>query len=140
MEDIVNAAMPFLIGLVLIGVGGFFVWREKRLKTLCTSQVSGVVADEGHSVKYRKGRRKEGYQPTFSYSVEGVEYTKKTAMSYSTCKVFTGQKVTVFYDPSKPQRYYVLELGSIIGNPVVWVPVALGVISMLVGFATRFFL
>jgi len=139
MEDMLNVAMPFLIGLFLIGLGGFFLWNERRMKQICTSQVSGVVADEGHYVRYKNGKRKEGYKPTFSYSVEGVEYTKQKDSYSSTRKVSTGQSVTVFYDPAKPNRFYVLELGSVKGSIIVWIPCALGVLFILVGFIIRHF-
>ena len=139
MEDMINAAMPFLIGLFLIGIGGFFLWHERRLRTLCTSQSSGLVVDEGYSVKYKNGHKKVGYKPTFSYSADGVEYVKQKDSYSSTRKVSTGQSVTVFYDPANPNRFYILELGSIKGSPIVWVPCALGVLFMLAGSVLRFF-
>ena len=139
MEDMINAAMPFLIGLFLIGISGFFLWNERRLRTLCTSQSSGTVVDEGYSVKYKNGHKKVGYKPTFSYSADGVEYVRQVTVSSSARKVSTGQNVTVFYDPMKPQRFYVLELGSIKGSPIVWVPCALGVLFILAGSVLRFF-
>ena len=133
MEARVDVMMPFLVGFLCIGVGVFFWWSDKRLEKLCTSQVVGVVVDEGHSIQYRNGKRKEGYRPTVAYSVEGVEYTKKANTGHSVQRVSTGQSVTVFYDPSKPQRYYILEARGV--EPlIVWLPVALGVVFILVGF------
>ena len=138
MEDIVNAAMPFVIGLFLIGLGGFFLWNEKRMKQICTAQTTGVIVDEGHRVSYRNGKRKEGYSPTVAYSVEGVEYTQKKNSGRSTRMVSKGQSVTVFYDPTKPKRFYILELGSVKGSPIVWVPCALGVLFIFVGVFVSF--
>ena len=136
MKDMLNAAMPFLLGVVLIGGGASFWLYEQRLRRICTVQTEGVVVDAGHSVRYKNGKRKEGYQPTFSYSVDGVEHTKRTSTVHRSRTFSEGQSVTVFYDPAKPQRYYVLEEGRIIA--LVVVPIILGVIVTGIGVLTRF--
>ena len=75
---LVNFILFIMVGLVLVGIGGFFWWHDKNLRQECTAQTAGVVIDEGHSIKNKNGRRADKYRPTFAYSVEGVEYTKQT--------------------------------------------------------------
>ena len=66
----------FWVGLLFVGIGDFFWWSDKTLKQECTAQTAGVVIDEGHYEESEDGRRESRYRPTFTYSVEGVEYTK----------------------------------------------------------------
>ena len=126
----------FLLGLLLM-VAAVLCWRHgTSLKRLCTEQTPGVVVDEGRS--RRLGQKNEIYLPKYSYSVLGVEYTKQTG-SYNVLKVSKGQSVTVFYDPSDPQRAYVLELGA--GNVgMVWALSIAGVVCILLGLLARFVL
>ena len=129
-DKLVNFILFIMVGLVLVGIGGFFWWHDKNLRQECTAQTAGVVIDEGHSIKNKNGRRADKYRPTFAYSVEGVEYTKQTNTEHGARRFSEGQSVTVFYDPSKPQRYYILEEGG--PGSLVWIPVILGVLFLLV--------
>ena len=70
--------MPFLVGSVGVGIGAFFWWRTQKLRKECTAQTAGVVIDKDHYKKRNNGKREDRYRPTFTYSVEGVEYTKQT--------------------------------------------------------------
>ena len=99
----------FLFGLLFGGLGMFLWWNDKKKRKECTAEVAGVVKDVGKSVSYKKGKVKNSFRPTFAYSVEGVEYVKQTNTTSGKNHFSEGQKVTVFYDPSKPQRFYVLE-------------------------------
>ena len=136
MEYITDATLPLLLGVIFVGVGVFFWWQGKRQRRLCTSVVGGVVADEGFIVKQRKRERREGYQPTFSYSVEGVAYTNQLPTPEETKRFSMGQKVTVFYDPFKPKRSYVLEVGH--SNLLILVPAFFGTSLLLIGLIISF--
>ena len=135
MEDLMLLERgAFLLGLFFMVLSGL-CWRHgKRLKRLCTEQTHGVVVDEGRS-RSAKGA-KDLYLPKYSYSVLGVEHTKQESSS-SVRKVSTGQNVTVFYDPSNPQRAYVLEIGAETGR-VALVMAAIGVVLILLGLLFRF--
>ena len=118
-----------LVGLVLVGCGVLFWWFDKRKRDACTAKVDGVVKAVDHSVTYSKGKRRSSYRTTFAYSVEGVEYVKQSSTTTKIARFSEGQTATIFYDPKKPQRFYVLEEGSFIAIPAVLI--GLGVISML---------
>ena len=130
MESMTNMIMGSALGLLFVAVGGLFLWHYKRLQKLCTGQTTGVVADEGLSTQYKNGKKRTSYRPTFAYSVEGVNYTKQSNSTSGTQKFSDGQSITVFYDPSKPQRYYILEQGGP-GALLTWLPIILGAICAL---------
>jgi len=124
MEEFTLRIVFVLFGLIFAGIGGFLLWRQKKLKQVCTAQVSGTVKDITESISYstgkgkRTGRRRVSYRPIFTYSVEGVEYVQQSIIGSSRPKFNVGQSVTVFYDPSSPKRYYVLEEGQ---SKVLWI-------------------
>ena len=120
----------FLFGLVFAGLGAFLLWIDKKKRKECTAEVVGVVKDVGKSTTFKKGRVRNSYRPTFAYSVEGVEYVKQSNTKSGTSKFSEGQNVTVFYDPSKPQRFYVLEEGKT--TVLYLVLVGIGAATMLV--------
>ena len=131
MEAMLNTLMPFLVGSLFAGVAGFLWWRDKKLRRECTAQTAGVVSDVDHTVRYKKGKRRNEYRTTFTYTVDGVEYTKCSSLVTSVPKFSVGQSVTVFYDSAKPQRYYVLEEGKAVA--IVLVFGILGLLLILVG-------
>ena len=137
MENMVNTLIPFVVGLFFVGLGGFFWWRGKKLRQECTAQTAGVVSDVGHTVTYKKGKRRNQYRTTFTYSVDDVEYVKQSSTTTSTQKFSEGQNVTVFYDPNKPQRYYVLEEGRAVA--LILVAIIMGVLFILAGIFSRHF-
>ena len=98
-----------LVGLVPAVIGAFFLLRQKRWNQVCSSQVDGTVKDVTRTGGGRRRRRHGGntYRATFTYSLQGVEYTRKLSSLLN--KFSVGQRVTVFYDPSNPERHYVLE-------------------------------
>ena len=122
----------FLSGLAFAGGGVLFWWFEKRKRDVCTAKVDGVVKSIGHSVSYKNGRGRDRYRTTFAYSVEGADYVKESNTTTGRAQFSEGQTVTVFYDPSKPQRFYVSEEGRIIAIPAILV--GFGVAIMLLGF------
>ena len=118
-----------LVGLALVGGGVLFWWFDKRKRDACTAKADGVVKAIDHSVSYRKGKRRSSYRTTFAYSAEGVEYVKQSSTTTKTARFSEGQTVTVFYDPSNPKKFYVLEEGRSIAIPAVLI--GLGVVSIL---------
>ena len=129
MEAILKEILPYLVGLFFAGLGGFFWWWNRKLRQECTGQTTGVVSDVGKAVSYKKGKVKTSYRMTYTYSVEGVEYTKQSNTTTGVQKFSVGQSVTVFYDPAKPQRYYISEEGKPVA--IILVPITLGVLLIL---------
>ena len=141
MDEFALRIVYVLVGLVFAGVGGFLLWRDKKLEKVCTAQVSGTVKDITESISYstgkgkRAGRRKISYRPIFTYSVEGVEYVQQSFTGSSRPKFTVGQSVTVFYDPSSPERYYVAEEGE--SCALGWAWVTTGVTLIIVVLVLR---
>ena len=137
-KAIITMRIVFSAGLFLMALGGFLWWHGKRLKRRCTEQTPGVVVDEGRSRRSGKGSnaRKYQYNSTFSYSVLGVEYTKRISEVSYDLKFPTGQSVTVFYDPFNPQRSYVLGAGTTAAQ--IGVLIASSVACIILGLLIRF--
>ena len=135
MEEFALRIVFVLFGLIFAGIGWFLLWRQKKLKQVCTAQVSGTVKDVTESISHstgkgkRTGRRRVSYRPIFTYSVEGVEYVQQSIIGSSRPKFNVGQSVTVFYDPSSPKRFYVLEEGKSTVAGICFV--AVGVVIMI---------
>ena len=94
-----------LFGLALAGPGVFLLWRRLKLKKECTAQTAGTISNI-------KMRSRKSDLMTFTYSAGGGEYTQSS--NVGTFKVLSNQvnvggSVTVFYDPSNPQRSYAKE-------------------------------
>ena len=97
----------FLAGLLFAAIGVFMLLRKNKLKKVCTARTDGTVTDcTRHVSRKRKGGTKVTYNSTFTYSVNGVEYVKSVNRRYS-----EGERVTVHYDPSDPNRHYPDKLG-----------------------------
>ena len=96
------ACVPLLaIGLTLLHMG------LNLDKKPCTAVTQGVVTEinqthASHGIKY--------YSVTYTYEVNGHEFTGKFAESDTTYIVsFKGEDVTVCYDPDDPSHSYVKE-------------------------------
>ena len=128
MQDIAGKAFWFIIGLVFTSIGVLHWRRENKLRRECTAKVVGVVSEVQHN-RTRKGRNY--YTPVFKYSIEGVQYVRKSNHSTRIPTKFTvGDSVAVFYDRSNKERYYVLEDGrSIIANTAF---IVVGLVIMII--------
>ena len=102
-----------LVGLVLAGIGILWLRPRYKLKKACTAQTVGTVTGT-HTQKKRRRISSKEYM-SFKYSVDGVEYEQKTEISsFRALFMFIDivrsknkdENVTVFYDPSNPQRCY----------------------------------
>ena len=94
-----------LFGLVLAGPGVFLLWRRLKLKKECTAQAVGTISDI-------KTRSRKSDLMTFTYSAGGAEYAQSSnvgTFNVLSKRVAVGGSVTVFYDPSNPQRSYAKE-------------------------------
>jgi len=104
-----------LAGLVLVVYGIFQLLRRYVfLKNRCTAQVDGNILETERNVKEHHDSDRPNtvtYYLKYHYLVDGVEYAKKRMVSKRQLKVIgKHDDFTVFYDPSKPKRHYVLEL------------------------------
>jgi len=118
-----------LIGLSVAGIGVFMLWRRNKLKKECTAQTAGTVIRT--YVKKKKKNKSGGTRyMEYKYSVNSVEYIKNDRIGISDRGV--GDSVTVFYDPSNPERSYALEGGSNLLNAII--VIGLGCITIVFAF------
>ena len=106
MSGMNSAMILFLFGLIVTGNGVFLMLKSSKLKKACTAQADGVVTDCARRVRRGQKGSKVYYESTYKYSVKGVEYVKSVNREYS-----EGARVTVYYDPSDPNRNYADKLG-----------------------------
>ena len=97
--------IPIFFGLCFVGIGVFFLIKQKRLAHDCTMQANGVV--RGVERFRSKKSSFSTYTTTFMYEVQGIEHIKE--LSSKSAVASEGESLTVFYDPSDPERHYVLE-------------------------------
>jgi Protein of unknown function (DUF3592). len=127
----------FVFGLLSLGTSCIrWLWGNWKRK-VCTEQAIGVVSGFKRAYVYQNKGRKQHYRTMVTYSVLGVEYTMSGEKRTSFYNFDEGQKVTVLYDPSKPQRSYILEEGRDILR--ILTPLAFGVMAMIMaGFLHMF--
>jgi len=126
-------------GLFLTGLGGHLFWNHYEDERLFTSQTPGVVSEvqEVRAPGKISGTRVIKYVPTFTYTVEGITYDKSTGVQHGASAAFpVGREVTVFYDPSSPDHFYVDEERQQPIGPEAFI--AFGVIFMLATRPWRF--
>ena len=104
----------FLIGLAII-VGGIFqlLRRFLFLKSRCTARVGGNVLGSERNVRQNDdiSSSSVSYYIKYHFFVDGFEYEKRRRVGKRQYKAIGKHDVlTVFYDPSKPKRHYVLQL------------------------------
>lgn len=100
-----------LIGLLLVGygVGSYYYDQHSNndKKKCCTAVTTGRV-ENCTMQKIRHHRRRAAswteylYRVTYSYTVEGKEYTQKQRLNYGVNKT-----VEVHYDPDEPGKAYI---------------------------------
>ena len=100
-----NGHFVLLLGLFIVGNGVFMLWKRYKLDKECTAQATGTVSEI-----YSRGGKSRSYHMKFKYSAKDVEYTQSAKIGLlGYFSKGPGDSVTVFYDPSSPQRSYALE-------------------------------
>jgi len=106
--------LVILAGMVLVVSGVFQILRRYVfLKNSCTAQVAGNILKMERNEKQRDvdSPTTVTYYMNYRYCVDGIEYVKKRMISKRQDKAIGKYNdFTVFYDPSKPKRHYVLQL------------------------------
>ena len=103
-----------IIGSIFLGVAIQSFNMRKYMKEVCKETTSGIVADYLVKTETREdedGHRQEKkrWYQIFEYTVDGRTYTKQSDYSSSTREFELNEKVTVFYNSSNPNDYYVKE-------------------------------
>ena len=100
-----NNLIYTIFGLGAFGIGGFLLFRFFSLRKVCTEQVVGTVCE----IETKKSRRGTNYYPVFKYKVNGSEYEQVSAEGNGVPRFVIGERVTVFYNPGDPKKYYIGE-------------------------------
>jgi len=102
-----------LIGVALVVGGVFLILRRYAfLYSRCSARVGGKILDTERNVREHYDQPDSvSYSAKYHYFVDGIEYVKKRRVSKRQLKAIRKHDdFTVFYDPSKPKRHYVLEI------------------------------
>jgi len=107
------------MGAIFSGLGFYEIIKRNRLIQDCTEKTEGT-ADTSISL--------------FTYKADGKKYWIDRRDGSTGIKVVEGAKVTVYYDPRNPKRYYVAEskMNLVIGVILSIVGVIVLVISFMV--------
>jgi len=101
-------------GMVIVVSGVFQILRRYVfLKKSCSARVGGNILGTERNVRQNDDISSSSisYYIKYHFFVDGFEYEKRRKVSKRQYKAIGGHDVlTVFYDPSKPKRHYVLEL------------------------------
>jgi len=108
----------FFIGAAFIVFSFFQIFRRYFfLEKRCTAQIGGNILDIERNVTDHTDDTPTtvSYHVKYHYLVGGVNYQKRRSISkraYKSLNKNPGSNfdITVFYDPSKPKRHYVLEI------------------------------
>ena len=100
-----------LIGAALV-IGGVFVILRRYLflKVRCSARVGGILLGVETNVKHNYDEPdRVSHSMKYHYFVDGVEYKKSRTIGKRQLKG-SGNDLTIFYDPSKPKRHYIVDL------------------------------
>lgn len=134
------------IGIVSAIVGAFLIFNRTDMVKRCTEEteanVIGIVEDKD----VPSGKPKEEgsyyelekvYYPVLEYQAGDNTVIKKYSVGDSKIKYKIGDKVSIFYDPNKPEDYYIKEEN---GNNVVGIVlIVIGVIVSGIGIIKKSF-
>ena len=126
-KEFVYKILTFISGLFFASLGGFGWRRDYKLLRACAAKAPGVVTEIRQTTSRGGKGTSVSYTPVFAYSVEGVQYVREGSGG---SKFSVGDSVTVFYDPSEPERFYILEEGKSTA-PLIAVS-ALGAVLMII--------
>lgn len=129
----------YIFGGIWCGIGliffliGFFMHRNRKSKEQkCTAVTIGTVSDI--EVRYSRsigsGNTRSNH-PVFEFNAGGQRYKLVSNVGTSMQKLTVGQSVTVYYDPEKPERYYVKEYT--LGKTLGYIFLVTGSICFLIG-------
>ena len=116
MLIIFRILMGGIVPLLLIGIGILFIYlshkishAQTKLEKVCTASITGTITQlvpEECNVSTDIQTKQYLYTPFIKYSVQGFVYEKPlNGHSYTYFSI--GEKVTVNYNPSNPEQFYV---------------------------------
>ena len=132
-----SALLPFgagfmFVGLIFILVGGFLLWRDRKLAARCTASTVGEVTRMIRHVDRDSDGTSVTWSPEVAYQVGGVEYTVSSSISKGRPSAHVGDRMTVGYDPYDPATAYLPEEKS---ESFCRLFIIIGVVTFAIGAA-----
>lgn len=90
------------LAFILVTLKNILVRAAKKRR--CTAAVAGVISDVKEKVRRQNGVISREYTPTVSYTVDGVEYSKRFTKAYLANTYAIGQTVELMVNPNKPDE------------------------------------
>ena len=104
-------AIFVVLGVVFIAIGVNMNAKNSELKSNCTAETQGIVADFAVSGENREheedGVDERLYHPIFEYEVDNQTYRQQSPIGKKQKRFDVGENVTVAYNPINPSEYYV---------------------------------
>lgn len=125
------------IGLLFVGVGVFLIMRGNTLEKNCTASTEATVYDYRESFDTDSdGASSTYYYAKIKYSVDGKTYDKENSTGLTHKKYKEGSKVTVMYNPKKPDELYIK--GESLSNGLMaYILIGLGALVAIVGLFAK---
>ena len=100
----------FFIGIIFSCIAFGMGRARSKKKNLCTALTVGKVVDIRRVVSHDSdGSGSATWHPTFEYYVNGHTIIKNSSFGSTKSAFYIDQPVTIHYNPSNPDMYYVEE-------------------------------
>lgn len=128
----------FIVGVVFVCSGLWLKNYDKGMKDRCTESVQAVVADyKSSSSSHNDGTYSMSYFPVFSYTFDGVEYTKQSNYGSGEPKYSKGDVVEIKVNPNDATEFFdPSDRSDIVYNVLISVGMFLILIIVVVLFGT----
>lgn len=99
--------LPFIVGIVFIGVGVFMFIKNENLVKKCTVEVEATVVDMREEFSADSDGSSYIYYPILEYRTSENNLRVKMDYGYSHPKYSVGDKVTILYNPQKESEFII---------------------------------
>ncbi len=111
-----NEVGIIILGIIFLLVGLWVTWRSISKKIKCTVEYEAEITEvKRHSYKSNSTNRRREYSPVVKYIVDGKVFVSEADITSIVPNKFKpGEKLTIKYNPEKPEDFCVKgKLGNI---------------------------
>lgn len=125
-----------IVGVVFVCSGFWFKNYDKGMKERCTESVQAIVDDyKSSSSRHNDGTYSMSYFPVFSYTFDGMEYTKQSNYGSGEPKYSKGDVVEIRVNPNDATEFFdPSDRSDIVYNVLICVGMFLILIIVVVSF------
>lgn len=134
---LISVMLVFLIvGVVFVCSGLWFKNYDKGMKKRCTEYIHAIVDDYKLSYsRHNDGTYSMSYFPVFSYTFDGMEYTKQSNYGSGEPKYSKGDVVEIRVNPNDATEFFdPSDRSDIVYNVLIGVGMFLILIIVVVSF------